>query len=380
MRIFLFSIIFTIFGTGGAWFFNVNIITPYFLKITASEERYIDNDLFHTFKLWAKEDNPNKAGLVVRFPSGVVRAYSHGGLNLKQKRPVASLSKAVTGLCIAGLIMDKKLKPDDRLSSILKDYFAVHGVPKDDKTQDITISHLLTHRSGLYGNNSVKNSAFYTALHQTVYSHGVNEKYFNKLVPVSLSQNLVSNPGSRYNYSNTNYLLLGVVIEQVTNERYEDYCAKRVLEPAGVSASIDPNGKILSSYAGWYLSPLDVIKIYSLFDPANGFLTEEMVGWNSSPDGKRIAPEAKSHYGLGAVVNKRFGGDWYLHRGKWDRNPTSNISAGSLARSYGTLAIYTDEGVGVFAAFEPSIDDNSSTKLRDWMMYSYERGLSNAHK
>ena len=341
-------------------------------KLTKNDEKNITTELENSFKQWVSNDNPKRAGIYLLFPSGNIIKRSYGGLDLNKKRPVASLSKAVTGLCVAGLIMDKKLQINDKLEDILPKQF----FPKNkDFLKNITISHLLTHHAGFYGNNSRKNSEFYQTLKKLVKDYGIKKKYYDKFLPGALSQATIASPGKKYIYSNTNYLILGAVIETVTGISYEDYCSKRVLKPAGVTASLDPNGVILSSYAGWYLSPFEVIKIFKLFDSNNGFLSDDLLKWNLSPKNKTILPDPKIHYGLGTVVSKEFGGNWYYHRGKWNKNPTSNKSAGSLSKSYATMAFYTDEGVGIFAVFEPGHSRKSAKRLRNQIMTSYTRGL-----
>ena len=378
MRLFVFLVFLGLMGSLGAY---LRLDNPFYAskeRLTTVQRQSIEHDLKHTFNTWAGEDRPQRAGLVITFSNGDTKAITHGRLDMDDKRSIASLSKAVTGLCTAGLIMDGKIALNDNVGKLLSSYFSQLGNPKDNRVSAITIGHLLSHYSGFAGIETRKDPTIYHALTPTVREKGVRGTHFDALVSLTLSKRLATSPGNRYIYSNANYLVLGKIIEEISGESYEDYCEQRVLEKAGVSASIDPDGKILSSYAGWYLSPSEVTKVFSLFDPSSGFLSKELLDWNSSPNGKGVIPSRKLHYGLGAMVSKRFGDDWYFHEGWWDRYPASNRDTGSLAKSYATLAFHTDEGVGIFAVVEPAFDLKSTNKLRDWIIHSYNRGLEKA--
>lgn len=373
----LIVISFLFLGLGAAyWYFSIQ--SNFSGIINDAERESITRDLVFTFDAWTKEEKPSQAGMMVQFPSGEVFVSSHGGLDVNAKRPVASLSKSITGLCIAGLVMDGKLRLDNNLETVLGSYFSKYGYRANEDIRKITIENLLTHRSGFFGNTNRKGSEFYNSLDRIIRTNGVNGTYFHDLVLSSLSQELVGVPGDKYIYSNTNYLVLGFIIEEISGETYEDYCTRRVLDKAGVNASLDPKGKILSSYAGWLLSPLEMLKVFSLFHPTNEFLSDELIEWHYSSVNKTISPGSRFHYGLGLIAIKRNVGDWNHHAGKWNGKTRYDRKHGSLSKSYATWAMQTDEGVGVFVVSEPWISKASSGKLRDWMIYSYTRGYEAA--
>ena len=264
------------------------------------------------------------------------------------------------------------------VSPILKDHFIQFGQPKDKRINTITIEQLITHRSGFFGNSSLKKSDFYKSLKKLVRKYGVNGEHIDKLVSGALKQDLVSNPGTEYIYSNTNYLVLGLIIEEITNEKYENYCSRRVLSHANIYATLDPKGKILSSYAGWYLSPEEIIRVFSLYSPSKGFLTNELNNWNSESHKKELNEKSIWHYGLGTFISSHAGDNWYSHTGKWDRAPLDTPRSGSLAKSYSNILFFTDENVGVFAFIQPGNNDRSRKKLATWLLQSYEKGLQKA--
>lgn len=62
-------------------------------------------------------------------------------------------------------------------------------------------------------------------------------------------------PGSKFEYSNSNYLLLGAVIEKVTGEDYGNFLRKRIFVPLGMNDSgVDKDGLILPKRAEGYMN------------------------------------------------------------------------------------------------------------------------------
>ena len=66
---------------------------------------------------------------------------------------IGSMSKPITGVCIATLIRDGKLAFTTPLRDALAGFFRRHGPPADRRLESVTIEQLLTHRSGLAGND-----------------------------------------------------------------------------------------------------------------------------------------------------------------------------------------------------------------------------------
>lgn len=315
---------------------------------------------------------------MILYPSGETKTYAHGGMDLAKKRSVASLSKAVTGLCIAGLISDKKLTLTDKLGKLLHKHFDNHGKSADDRIPEITISQLLTHYSGFgEGDND---PAIDPALTQVVEASGVKSKQYDQMLHLTFSKPLTGNPDTIHAYSNANYLVLGAIIEAVTGQQYEDYCAKRVLEKAGVNATLDPSGKVLSSFAGWYLSPEEILKVFALYHPSKGFLSPELQNWHFSLKSKIFPDSNWSNYGFGTIVFTAPDRYFYIHDGSWtdQSGPVPNI--GSLAKNFWVSVIYTQEGVGIFSVMEPIKDDESIEKLLGRLHTAYLHAFASLGK
>ena len=128
---------------------------------------------------------------------------------------LASITKMFTGVAIAQLAEQGKLSFNDTISKYLWQLPA-------KLTKGITIHHLLTHTSGLgsYWTDEFHNS-----------NHAAYRKLadYIKLVETDYPKFM---PGSKWAYSNTGYLLLGLIIEKVSGISYFDYVKKNIFEKA----------------------------------------------------------------------------------------------------------------------------------------------------
>jgi CubicO group peptidase (beta-lactamase class C family) len=134
--------------------------------------------------------------------------------------PIGSISKQFTAACVLLLAQDGKLSIDDPLSSY------VPGVPWADR---VTLRHLLDQESGIVDFRS--GSADYTqALAQAT------------VVDRLRQTDLLFAPGSKYEYSNSNYYLLGMVIEKASGKTYAQFLRDRILVPLGLTSTYYNDG------------------------------------------------------------------------------------------------------------------------------------------
>jgi D-alanyl-D-alanine carboxypeptidase len=109
----------------------------------------------------------------------------------------------------------------------------VPGVPSGDV---ITIRQLAAMRSGLY---SYTNPPF---IPNGVASQPHRQWKVPELLDMSFSHPLVFEPGTEFDYSNTNTVLLGRVIERVTGERLAAYLDENIIDPLGLEHTLLPHG------------------------------------------------------------------------------------------------------------------------------------------
>ena len=159
---------------------------------------------------------------------------------------IGSISKSLTGLAIMKLINEKIIELDDPVQKHLP-WFTLEDKQAAAK---MTIKHLLTQTSGLntYIGLSIsdKEGKDFDAIKNNVKS----------LSNVKLTSPL----GEKHQYSNANFLILGTLIEEVTNQTYAEYMEQNVFLPLGMgNAAADHDsayGKgYLKGYQSWFGIP-----------------------------------------------------------------------------------------------------------------------------
>jgi CubicO group peptidase (beta-lactamase class C family) len=129
------------------------------------------------------------------------------------KFEIGSITKQFTASCVLQLANEGKLSLDDKLSKYFPDF------PKSDT---VSIHMLLTHTSG------IKN---YTELPEFGKMASLPiEK--DTMVAMIRKQAYNFSPGTKWNYSNSGYFLLGVIIEKVTRKSYSGYVLNNVIQKA----------------------------------------------------------------------------------------------------------------------------------------------------
>jgi len=175
-----------------------------------------------------KRDAPGCAVAVI--DSGrTVFAKGYGMASLEHDLPItptsafyaASVSKQFTAFAVAMLAQRGKLSLDDNIRKWIPE------VPDFGKT--ITVRHLIHHTSGLRD--------YFGLLGMTGWpSDGpVTEARFLDLV--SRQKALNFDPGSRYLYSNTGYVLLSILVKRVSGQSLREFADKSIFAPLGMSNS-----------------------------------------------------------------------------------------------------------------------------------------------
>ncbi|MGH2647406.1 MAG: serine hydrolase domain-containing protein, partial [Ginsengibacter sp.] len=161
-------------------------------------------------------------GILVAKKGRVIFEDYHGYFNLKKKDSLtphsafhlASVSKTFTAMATLKLVEMGKLSLDDDL----KKFFP--GFPYDD----VTVKLLLSHRSGLP--NYIY---FMQKLGWNTRQYCSNEDVLSYLI--QFKPPIASHAGTRFEYCNTNYALLGLIIEKASGESYADFLQKTFFTP-----------------------------------------------------------------------------------------------------------------------------------------------------
>lgn len=170
--------------------------------------------------------DPGAAVLVTRGGEIILReAYGMADLELGvEMRPehvfgIGSITKQFTAVAILTLVEEGLISLDDEIVELLPDYPSIG--------HRITVEHLLHHTSGIPNN---------TILPET--QRRIREDLdLEEVVAMFSNEPLEFAPGEDWRYSNSGYVLLGRIIEEVSGQAYADLLRDRIFEPAGMTSS-----------------------------------------------------------------------------------------------------------------------------------------------
>lgn len=169
------------------------------------------------------------------------RGYKYANWELEEpntpatKYRLASLTKPFTSLAIMMLQERGLLDVQDPICKYLPD------CPKE--WEPITIHHLLTHTSGIPDYTS-----FQGAPEDARDPHSAAD-----LIDSFKGISLEFAPGEKFKYSNSGFILLGVIIELVSKQPYQDFIFENIIHPLGLeSTGLDYNKRVLKERASGY--------------------------------------------------------------------------------------------------------------------------------
>lgn len=153
---------------------------------------------------------------------------------IQAKYRIGSVTKQFTAVGILQLAEQHKLTLEDKLSKYIPDY------PKGDV---VTIRMLLNQTTGIQDYTEIPDSS-----HSDVVSVAPLE-----IINLFKNAPYIFEPGTQWAYSNSNYFLLGYIIEKVSGEKYSDYLQKNILRPAQLkNTGVDRVDSVLQYRAKGY--------------------------------------------------------------------------------------------------------------------------------
>ena len=185
-------------------------------------EYKLDSALIKNFK-------PNEPGcaILVSKKGQILYKKAFGMANLELNVPmssdmvfgIASITKQFTAIAIMQLVEKNKIKLQDSINKYIADY-PTHGY-------NITIEHLLTHTSGINDFMAIEN--FDSIVKRIEYNNPMD------FINVFKKESMDFAPGTKWNYSNSGYFLLGYIIEKASGITYQQYIEENILKPAGMT-------------------------------------------------------------------------------------------------------------------------------------------------
>lgn len=188
-----------------------------------------------------KAGEPGAAAIVVQ-KGEVIYKKGFGTADMELNVPVqpdmifriGSITKQFTAVCILKLASEGKLSLQDDVKKYIPDY----GIK-----EPITIEHLLTHTSGIKSYTNI----------DTFWVNMRKDMTPREIIRLTEKDTLEFKPGTKYNYNNTAYVILGYIIEKITGKTYEAYLNQTIFTPLGMNNSyFGDESKIIKNRAKGY--------------------------------------------------------------------------------------------------------------------------------
>lgn len=328
----------------------------------------------------ARQKVPGVAVAIVGRDTQIV-AKGYGLANVEHDVPVTaetifqsgSLGKQFTSAAVMLQVEDGKIALDDPITKYFPD--------APETWRSIRIRHLLTHTSGIpdYTNNTIDYRRDYTEDELTKLAYGLKLEF---------------EPGSRWNYSNTGYMLLGFLVRRVSGQFYGDVLQERVFKPLGMKTTriITEEDIVPHRAAGYRLVKGELKnqewvapKLNTTADGSLYFSAVDLVAWDRGLRAKAILkPESWAQifrpvtlnsgktypYGFGWSIDEIGGQPRQSHGGSWQGFETY------IARYLGdelTIVVLTNLGEadpgrfvdGIAAIFNPKLAEPERTPMTD---------------
>lgn len=296
------------------------------------------------FSEWVRNNSPGAAVLIMK-DGKVLHQRGYGLANLEAKNPItpetafllASLTKPFTAMAIAILREQGKLNFNDPLAKFFPLFPAY--------AQKITIRHLLTHTSGLpdYEALFIEKGVVDKDWPRSAKSSPSRFEPTSKdaLTLLAQQQRLHFEPGEKFEYSNSGYVVLGQIVEKVSGQTFARFLKERIFKPLEMNNSVlyDETRPQIANRATSYAEKkegyldIDYTPLNLIYGEDNIYTTiVDLAKWVQALNTERLvkrstlkeafSPAAlndgtKINYGLGWYVGTTLGMKHVAHSGSW---------------------------------------------------------------
>ena len=265
-------------------------------------------------------------GVVIGGKIVLTTAYGNARLSPKlpataaMAYPIGSISKQFTATAILLLAEDGKLSLDDTVSKFF---------PELTRANEVTIRELLSHTSG-YEDYAPQD---YTIPLWTKAGEPLD------LVHVWARKPLDFDPGTQWQYSNTNFVLAALIVQKVSGIPFAEFLKTRVLAPAGIKdvlnlntdqSRVEPTGYMRNALApirpaqleapGWYFGDGDLaMPVGSLLTWDIGIIDQTLLkpaSYTAFETAVKLKDGKETRYGLGVSIFTRDGRRYIEHSGE----------------------------------------------------------------
>jgi CubicO group peptidase (beta-lactamase class C family) len=302
-------------------------------------------------------------GGVVLVANGSRKLYlkAFGTTNLKTKTPmqtdmvfrIGSMTKQFTAIAILQLVEQGKINLTDSIQAYVKDF--------PQKAYPVTIENLISQTSGIIDFQAIQHPN----------ANKVHENYTPlQAIDYFKDEPLLFKPGSKFEYSNSNFELLGYIIEKVTGQPYGDYMEQHILKQADLLHTyyIRADKQIPTMASGYSRFDHKHWENAELQNPtilyATGGLAanaDDILQWHIALNegkliSKKMLAKAYAPYTLNDSTKSEYGYGWFAR----DIDGVMSIEHSGSTDGYQTDEIYLPQQdlliVALFNGFENDMD------------------------
>ncbi|MEU3528639.1 serine hydrolase domain-containing protein [Streptomyces sp. NPDC038707] len=183
-------------------------------------------------------------GRTYRVTRGVADRATGRAISTADRFRIGSVTKTFTTVVLLQLVDEHRLALDAPVNRYLP------GLLPDDR---ITVRHVLSHRSGLYDYSDDMFAASVSGF------EAVRKKVFTyrQLIALSLRKPRTNAPGAAYSYSNTNFVVAGLLVEKLTRQPVATAYRNRIIKPLKLTGTfyVHPDTAIPGRHTLGYLTP-----------------------------------------------------------------------------------------------------------------------------
>lgn len=311
---------------------SFNSVTPKYKLETREIVEEFYNNRINRGNFWGQFLVAKNGQIIFEDYKGYANYQNKEQITLTTPMHVASVGKVYTGVTVLRLIQQKKIFLDQMVHTILPEF----------PYENISVRMLLNHRTGLpyYGHFTAQKGVWDTR--KTITNKDVLRLLKTKNIRLDFK------PDTRFKYCNTNYVVLALIVEKVTQKPFQDAMKELVLEPLKmyntfVLDNLDNKENVTQSYYAnnsrmrWdymdgtygdkniYTTARDLLKLdMALY--SNNFLNEALK--SEMFRGYSYERPGQNNYGLGIrMIEPKDEGDLFtFHNGWWRGNRTSYVT------------------------------------------------------
>jgi D-alanyl-D-alanine carboxypeptidase len=250
-------------------------------------------------------------------------------LKPSDRMPAGSIGKTFVAAAVLMLVQDGKLSLDDKIEYWLGGEKWFSALPN---AKDITVRMLLNHSSGIP--NHVDEKAFLNS----VFKRSATDIKYEELLTYILNKKPLFPAGKGYNYADTNYIIVAMIIERASGRTPYDLVDERIIRPLKLERTIPSNSLTLPETANGYFENKPVIvngkfRVNPQWEWAGGGFastTSDLARWAKALYEGQVLPQPLldqmlsstsvgegASYGLGVEITQTKFGKAYGHGGEF---------------------------------------------------------------